>query len=173
MPTPTYVAIAKNSVTSNQASVVFSSIPSTYTDLLLVGSIRGSNASTIAGTQIAFNGTTTGSYTYLLGQASGGAVQSGRASGLGYIFLGYSDAANNTSNTFASWELYIPNYAGNTNKPMSSILAHEDNSTTAYLNVYAGLQSQTAAISEITISLQSGNNIVSGSRFDLYGIKNS
>jgi hypothetical protein len=173
MPTPTYVAIAKNVLSSNQSSVVFSSIPSTYTDLILVGSLRGSNASTIAGTQIAFNGTTTGSYTYLLGQGSPGAVQSGRASALAYIFLGYATAGNNTANTFASWELYIPNYAGSTNKAMSSILAHEDNNTTAYLNTYAGLQSQTNAISEITISMQSGNNIVSGSRFDLYGIKNS
>jgi hypothetical protein len=72
MPTPTYVAIAKTVLSSNQAEITFSSIPSTYTDLVVLVSARSaSGGSTSDNVALRLNGsTTTYSYTFLSGNGS-------------------------------------------------------------------------------------------------------
>lgn len=82
------------------------------------------------------------------------------------------NSGGSTTNSFTSYELYVPNYLVSQNKPTSGITAFEQNSTTAYLTAVAGLWSNTAAITSIAFSLTSGD-FASGSSFYLYGIKNS
>lgn len=176
MPTPTYVAISKNVLTSNQSSITLSSIPSTYTDLCLLVSARSSDTSTLySGLLMQINALTTGNtYTELIGYTTG-VISTRDQFGASKMFIGFYSSDLTTSNTFGSGEIYIPNYAGSTNKSFSVTSVSERNATSAdssYQTISAGLLSNTAAISSLTINF-SGYNILSGSRFDLYGIKNS
>ena len=166
----TYTLISSQVLASSASTVTFSSIPATYTDLVIRASIRTDRAAVEDWLFIKFNGVTTNrSYTRLTG--SGSAVASGRSTT--GIVLGETNAATSTSNTFSNQEIYIPSYTASQNKPMSGIGMQEDNAAAAYMMASAGLWSSTAAITEINLYPETGPNFVTGSSFYLYGIKNS
>lgn len=171
MPTPTYVALAKTVLTGTQASVTLSSIPSTYTDLLLVVSARSTFAAAGDWLLIQFNSQTTGySNRYLYGDGSTAQSNNSTYNIMARNVLPGSTA---TSNTFSNVEIYLPNYAGSTNKVASvSGVSENNNATAAYIYAGAGLSSNTASTGSILIDCDNGD-FASGSRFDLYGIKNS
>lgn len=173
MPSPTYVALAKAVSTGSSTTVTFSSIPSTYTDLILLFTARSNGSSGY----IFFNNQTapqtTYSQTFLYN--AGSSVLSGRNTNTNGIIYFSINSTSATANTFSNVEIYIPNYSGSTNKCYSASIISEDNVATtgfAYQNAQAGLWTNTAAINAVSIISTSGN-FVSGSRFDLYGIKNS
>jgi hypothetical protein len=93
-------------------------------------------------------------------------------------FSGFSPAdfalinnqSGSTANTFASGEIYIPNYAGSTNKSISADTAGEANTTVAYAQISAELWSNTSAITSITIYSNVGN-LAQYTTATLYGIK--
>ena len=153
------------------ASFTFSSIPSTYTDLVIKFSGRG----TVSGVQdrilISFNGSSTNYTLIWLGDAAGSAISATR-SNWGDNHTGYVPAATATANTFGNYEMYIPNYAGSTNKSVSVDAVMENNSATNYNGMSAGLWSQTAAITSLTLTC-STPNFAQYSTAYLYGIKNS
>ena len=173
----TYTLIASNTLSSAAASVTFSSIPNTYTDLVLKISAR-TDAATIWGgnIQLELNGSSgsTSLYSNTELTGSGSAATSARNSGSGqwYGDGGRIDTAGNTANTFTSDEWYISNYTASQNKTASRSNASEQNATAAYINVSANLWRSTSAITSIFINSYAGN-FVSGSTFYLYGIKNS
>jgi len=168
----TYTAIAKFVITSNTASVTFSAIPSTYTDLLLTCSGRSSTAPGYL--LLTMNGSPTSSETDLRGDGSGGSgPTSVRSTGDGQFFgqgyLRLSDSGM-TSNTFGSIEIYIPNYTASQNKVASATSVTETNSTgVQFITASAANSNMTAAITSIVC----GSSFVSGTRLDLYGIKSS
>lgn len=170
MPT-TMKLIAKSVLGSSAASVTFSSIPSTYTDLLIVHSAR---TTAIVGVNWAIvhinpNGSSAnGSFRELFGNGS----TAGSGTGL-RIHGGFVTPADNTSNTFGSSEIYIPNYAGSTNKSFSTTGLSENNATAALIDVAASLWSSTAAITSIDIVPGQGTNFATNSSFFLYGITKS
>ena len=167
----TYTLISSNVLTTTAASVTFSAIPATYTDLVVRVSARSDRANTQDDIRITFNSTTTNySYTYLRG--NGSAVVSSSVNSDPWTWFGNIDAANATSGTFSNGELYIPSYTVSQNKPASAIMAMEDNATTAFMTANANLWRNTAAISSINFALGFGN-FVSGSSFYLYGISNA
>lgn len=171
----TYKKIASTTLTGSQSSVVFSSIPSTYTDLVIKCSTRVDGATAASNGGFYFNGTqgTSYSFTALRGSGSAGASSSRLSSGA-YIRPSVSDGANATANTFASWEIYIPNYTSTTQKPTSGFGAGEDNATAATMDVVAGLANITSAVTSITLyDVGFGYNFVSGSTFYLYGVKSA
>lgn len=177
MPTPTYVAIAKTVLTGTQATITLSSIPSTYTDLVLLYSARTNSADQRNDVKIQINSLTTG-YTDTVVYAETTTPASFRDVGATldriYNWAG-TNGANSTSNTFTNVELYFPNYAGSTKKVVSATIVQENNSTTNFyyiLMAQANLVDTTSAISSLTITSNTGS-FVSGCRFDLYGIKNS
>lgn len=167
MPTPTYVALAKTVLTGTQQTITFSSIPSTYTDLLVLISARITPSTNYGVCRIRPNGSTTNDTVRELYNQDGIA-----GSSFDTDFNFYAPGATATSNTFCNVEIYIPNYAGSTNKVLSWTQVSENNSTTSYyMAANAGLWSNTAAITSLDIFQTT--NFASGSRFDLYGIKNS
>jgi hypothetical protein len=160
----TYTLIASNTLASTTASVTFSSIVSTYTDLLVKVSARGTNASTTVEMLVSFNGVSTNLSSRLLygtGAAAGSVSPSNIA--------GAISAANDTSSTFGNSEFYIPNYAGSTYKSVSFDSVSENNATTAYQYLTAGLWSNTAAITSITLT-PAASSFATNSSFYLYGI---
>jgi len=170
----TYTLISSNVLSSSAASVTFSAIPATFTDLVLKVSARGSASRVRLDCLARFNATTTNySETGLF--ATGTSVTSQRNIWPGYAYLGNINGANGTANTFSNSELYIPSYTANQNKPASNFPVQENNSTTNnewYVESSALLWRNTAAITSIVIQPEV-NDFVSGSSFYLYGISKS
>lgn len=164
----TYESLAKTTVGAGGASsITLSSIPQTYTDLVVFWSGRVDNTSAYYG-QFYFNGNTTG-YSRL--------GVSGNGSGIGSLsfadtFTLIQAEGAYTANTFGSFFAYIPNYAGSSTKSWSIDAVTENNSTTSYQTFYTGLWNNTAAISSITL-VPNSLNFVQNSTVYVYGIKNT
>ena len=165
----TYTLIASNTLSSSAASVTFSAIPNTFTDLVVKFSSRGDSAPHVI--RLVLNSTGNGSQTYLYG--NGSSPTSARDVATSGTNLYDVNTSGSTANTFTSGEVYIPSYTSSQNKPLSVIHAQENNSTTAYIYATAALKSSTAVVSSIIFQTVYGENFVSGSSFFLYGIKNS
>jgi hypothetical protein len=168
----TYTLISSNVLSSSAASVTFSSIPATYTDLVMRWSIRTDYGATRTGFRIAANSITSGyTATYLI-QYNTSTVGSGQDSAA-YWFAEYIDGTGATANTFGSGEMYLPSYTVSQNKPASMFSVAEGNSAAdTGMYVKALLLSNTAAITSLTATANTGN-FVSGSSFYLYGISNA
>jgi len=170
----TYVAIATVTVGSSGASTIdFQSIPNTYTDLLLKMSIRTSQANVYGTITMRLNTSTT-SYSSREIVGTGSTAESTSRNVLQngmYILNAVGNSA--TASTFGSHEIYIPNYAGSNNKPVSIDAVSENNNVEAYAALLAGLWSNTSAINQITIYPTSagGVTISQYSTATLYGIK--
>lgn len=166
--------IGKSVLGSAAASIEFTSIPGTMTDLYLICTTRNSGAGTGNGQiNITFNSSTSGySYRRLMGGGNPQAASSANASSLSALDVSTFTAASDgqTANTFSSTEVYIPNYAGSTNKSVSATTVNENNAVEAYMVVYAGLWANTAAITTVKVADRSGYNFMANSSFFLYGI---
>lgn len=170
----TMIKIASVTVGSGGSSTMsFTSIPSTYTDLCLKFSARSSKTGTDNDqANLTFNSSSSGySDKLLYGRGSSAASASSATS---YItWAGIIPAGSATSSTFSNSEIYIPNYAGSANKSLSSDNVQENNSSTDnFVTMLAGLWSNTAAITTVTLTCN-GGNFVQYSTATLYGIKNS
>jgi hypothetical protein len=166
-----YILLERTELNTDAASVTFSNIPqSGYTDLKIVTSARGtaSLSSGYVDGIITFNGSTTGyseRMVYGIGSSAGSLSQS--STGIKWNFATSSVA---TASTFGNSEAYIPNYTSSNNKSVSIDTVAENNSSTVnILALNAGLWSNTAAITSITITAGSGS-FVANSTFSLYGI---
>lgn len=148
------------------ASIDFTSIPGTYTDLMIVMSARNTNAVASYYSVIKFNGSATSFTNRSLG-GNGSSAYSFTTPG---NFAGEMSGASATSNTFGNGTIYIPNYAGSSNKSFSIDAVSENNGTTAQQDIGAGLWSNTAAITSITLTPDGGYNYAQYSTASLYGI---
>lgn len=168
----TYKLIASTTVgAGGAASITFSSIPSTYTDLKLMVSARSSDyPNPFFYMNLTFNGSTTG-YTAKNIRGTGSAVDSGSLSP-GYE-IDYSTGNTATASSFSSHDFYIPNYTSSNYKSYSQENANETNSTTAYLTMAGALWSNTSAITSVTVAALSGYNLAQYSTAYLYGISKS
>ena len=167
----TYTLISSQVLGSAAASVTFSSIPQTYKDLVIRASLRTDRtAATVDAILITLNSDTGTNYSYTSIYGSGSAAGSGSSSVANNAYNPYTDSNTATANTYGSHEFYIPNYAGNKNKPFSSFNAMETNATAAFIFGIANLYSSTSAISSISFAPNGGTNFLSTSSFYLYGI---
>ena len=166
----TYTLIASNTLSSSAASVTFSSIPSTYTDLVLRVSARLTVEDYI---NITLNESSSSIYSNTRMWGDGSTANSGRQSNTTNFFL-YPAMNTNTANTFSSHEVYIPSYTVSQNKPISVFEVTETNATGGYQfqTAQAVLFRSTSAVTSLTLTAAAGS-IVSGSSFWLYGVKNS
>jgi hypothetical protein len=169
----TYVLISSQVLGSSAASVTFSSIPSTYTDLVLNFSAKDDRSSVSDSFTLQFNTDTATNYSYTRLTGSGSAAASSNASSSAPTIAGVVVASTATANTFSSNEIYIPNYLVSANKPLSITSMNENNATAANMEAHAYLWRNTSAINQIVLKPFLGTNFVSGSSFYLYGVKNS
>ena len=156
------------------ASITFSSIPATYTDLVIKASVRTNNNAVFDNAQVRFNGDTGTNYSRLYLVGDGSTTISFKAASNNAYFPSYCfNAANATANTFSNTEFYIPNYTSANFKPISADAVSENNATAAYDGLHSGLWSSTAAITSINIAPGSGTLLNQYSTFTLYGISNA
>jgi hypothetical protein len=164
-------------LTATTQQLTFSSIPQTYTDLVLRMSYR-TDASGSFGSNPALrlNSDATANYGYTNIDGNGTSASSTTETSINALYMQSSDSSSNTANTFTSNEVYISNYTSTVCKQISQFKTAEQNATGAEMHVFASLYRGTSAISTILIGPSSNiisNNFVTGSSFYLYGIKNS
>ena len=169
----TYTLISSQVLASSAASVTFSSIPATYTDLVIKTSVRCDTPGVVTAIIYAYlngNAATYGS-TYLTGNGSSASSGRDTSSGSGAA-IALATGATATTGTFASSDIYIPNYALTQQKAFSGFSATETNATAALIRTFADLYTTTTALTSIQLTL-GGDNFISGSSFYLYGISNA
>jgi hypothetical protein len=165
----TFTLISSVTVGSGGAATIeFTSIPSTYTDLCLLTSTRN-EASATSDINVTFN-TSGGTYTSLrlIGVGSGSAESS-----ISTKQQLRNDISTYTANTFASGMFYVPNYTSSNAKSASADSVSENNATEAIQVMTAGSWSGTAAISTITLDIAAGQEFAQYSTAYLYGISNA
>lgn len=166
----TYDLIEAKTLGSNTTTVSFTSIPSTYTDLLLKVSARTNyTGAPWAQTNLSFNGSSSYSSIRLQGTGSGSASYS---NGSNITLWTQGDTASTTNTIWGNAEIYIPNYTSSNQKSVSIDFVNENNATAALSALVAGLSTLTSAINTVTLTSAEGD-YVTYSTFYLYGISNS
>jgi hypothetical protein len=173
MPTFTQIGSAVTVGSGGAADITFTAIPATYTDLVLKLSLRGSSASLQDNVLITFNGSSSGYSARLLYGQGSGTPASASSSSSSLNLNTYVPALGATSSTFGNAEIYIPNYASSANKSVSSDFVIENNATATFMGLAAGLWSNSAAITQITIDYLGSDNFAQHSTAYLYGVSNA
>jgi hypothetical protein len=159
--TATYSLIQSQTLGSAAASVTFSSIPATYTDLVLI--IEGAlTASAIAAITAQFNGDTASNYSVTNVSGNGTTASSTRFSTQPSLYAGLLSTTR--SNTIFN----IIDYSNATTYKSTLSRANVSSST---VRATAGLWRSTAAITSMVIGNDSSDTFIAGSTFKLYGIE--
>ena len=165
---PIYTQTASGSA----IAVVFNNIPQTFTDLKIVASMRSAQAATFKYISLSFNadGSSVYSSTRLVGDGS--SAISARQNGDPTIYVNVSlPGSSITSNTYSSMDVYIPNYTGANFKQTVIDAVLENNATTGYQQITAGLYRSTSPITSVRLEVGDyGNFFTNASTFTLYGI---
>lgn len=150
-------------------SIQFTSIPQTYTDLVVKASLRSNRSPANQDNPVIRFNSSTSNYTirrvYGDGSATGAATNT-------KLYLGNCPASGATASTFGNIAVYIPNYTASNNKSVSVDGVQEDSIASAYSEFAAGLWSDSAAITSIKLELDDTSRaFVQYSTATLYGIK--
>ena len=165
----TYTLIASSTVgAGGAASVTLSSIPSTYTDLKVVVSARCTSTGDFRAYVYPNGASTNLNSTNLYGTGSSPGSNTYSNGAIGFFI----NANDETASTFGNGELYFSNYASSNYKSFSIDGVTENNGTTTFCGLSAGLWSNTSAVTSLTLQPTSGS-FIQYSTFYLYGIKNS
>ena len=166
----TYTLIGSSTVGSGGVAYVeFTSIPATYTDLLVRLSLRSDQADWYGSSTILLNGSTANfTYKFVYGEGVNAASFGGSTN------LSADQNGNTaTANTFSNADFYIPNYLSSNYKSISQDSVTENNATDALAELGALLWSNTAAITSVRVSAASTKVWKEYSTAYLYGISNS
>lgn len=170
----TYEPIASTTLSTNTASITFSSIPSTYTDLIIAGQIRSARTGEITDQYtFVFNSDTGSNYSsttlYDNDEASPKVTRSGNASNIG---LTRCPGPNGTANAFGTVLANIQNYSNSTTfKSILTRWGSQGDATFYFLGETVTLWRNTNAITSIEVKSVSSVNLATGTSLTLYGIK--
>jgi hypothetical protein len=161
----TYIAIATQTLGSSATSVTFSSIPGTYTDLIIVTSaLSPGGGNNSRGYRFELNSDTAANYsqTWLANAASSRETSQTRGR-----IGGISETANDVTTVLTTFL----NYSNTTT--YKTVLSKSSNlNTNNDTNVFAGvsLWRSTSAITAIKLTMSDNSSFITGSTFSLYGI---
>lgn len=161
MPTPTYDLLASNVLSSGASNIEFTSIPSTYRDLVIVMTVTADSASF---GRMRFNNDSGSNYNLVFARGDGANLQSVAISDDNEHRLSIGSGYSSTEPS--SHIIQIMDYS-TTDKHKTHLLRW--NLASAQVVMIAGRWANTSAITEIDIYPTSGN-FTSGSSFYLYGI---
>jgi len=158
----TYNAIATNTLGTATASITFSSIAGTYTDLVLVCWTKAPSAN--VGLSMQFNGDTSSNYSYTQISGNGSSAASNRGSNQTYARFGNNIQTNGTYT-----KADIQNYSNSTT--FKTLLSRSGSAADGGVVAFVNMWRNTSAITSLTIFPEGGGNFGSDSIFTLYGIK--
>ena len=171
---PTYEPIATQTLGSAAASISFTSIDQTYTDLVIVTSARGvvSNHLYARWGNGSYDSGTNYSNTGLFARTTTNDSGSSRNTSFNFARLSpYTYAVPNAASTFGTVITHLQNYSNTTTyKTALARTSGIDASDYAGTEVASILWRSTSAINQIQFSLPSGN-FETGTTITLYGIK--
>jgi hypothetical protein len=163
----TYTPIATTTVSGSPTTISFTSISSSYTDLVLIANARGNASDTLGIMVIRFNNDSATNYSVTQMYGNGTTTASARVSNQTGFGLEYTTGNTAGSGVFAPVIISFNNYSNSTtNKTMLMRTNNPENRTAAQVGLYRS----TTAISRIDISEAIGTNWAIGSQFTLYGI---
>lgn len=172
----TYELIASVTVGAGGASSIdFTSIPTTYTDLVVKLNLRNTATGSPRGWAfVRLNNDSSAIYDERMVYTTNGTSAASASNSNGTeISWNPVVGASATSNTFSNNLIYIPNYTGSSNKSFSIDAVTENNATEVALVMNACIWRSTSAINRITITGASSSTLAEYSTGYLYGIKNS
>jgi hypothetical protein len=163
----TYEAIATTTTSGSPSTVTFTSIPSTYTDLVLVSNVKMSTGKTMT---VAVNDSASGySQTNLYGTGANAISNRNTSQTAGIRYMG--EQANVSTTNFDLSILQVMNYSNTTTYKTFLCRTTQPSATTEAI---VGLWQNTAAINKIVIApLGGGATFADGCIFSLYGIKSA
>ena len=157
----TYEPIATTTLTSAQATIDFTSISGSFTDLILVTDFSVTSAGDF---YLRVNSDTGSNYSVTVLVGDGSSAVSSRSPSVGYISPNYN-SDQTSQRAIQTWSFH--NYSNTTTN--KTILCRYNNAARQTVAA-VGLWRSTAAISSINIARSAGN-FDTGSTFTLYGIK--
>ena len=157
----TYTPIATITASGSTTSVTFSSIPSTYTDIVIIANVVNA-AGGDNGLCMQFNNDTGSNYSTTFMYGTGTSAVSNRQTSATFSMFGRSSSSNPTTSIGN-----VQNYA-NTTTYKTTIGRGNNASALTIANI--SLWRSTSAINSITILNESSQTITSNSIFTLYGI---
>jgi hypothetical protein len=162
----TYTAIATTTLGSAVASYTFSSIPSTYTDLVLVANwAQDSGTQRECAVRVGNGSVDTGSnYSLTELYGNGSSAASYRRSNVYYL-----DIAINT--TVGAQNMNIVHFMNYSNNTTYKTVLSRHSSAAQEAEALVGLWRSTAIINTIQLIFEGAVNFSAGSTFTLYGIK--
>jgi hypothetical protein len=158
----TYTPIATTTLGSAAGSYTFSSIPSTYTDLIIISNHGVSTAT--ANFYVRVNGDSGNNYSYTRLKGNGSTASSDRGSSFNRIVFDGDGASTSRTN------VNVINFENYANTTTNKTIFGRSNDSTYSTAALVGLWRSTSAITSITIGID-GHNFIVGSTFTLYGIK--
>jgi hypothetical protein len=162
----TYKLIASYELSSGASDITFSSIPQTYTDLVLRMSTRMSSGN--GGLFVRPNNASTGLNSRRIYNEGTGFGSDNLTSN---YWFAYNNGSWASSNSFASTEFYITDYTSTAlNKVASTYTVTMNYSSTRYISFNAQKLNSTSAITSIVIYPEGGGTFQTNSGFYLYGI---
>lgn len=161
----TYEPIASTTLGSAAADITFSSIPGTYTDLVLVIETQAVNGGTVAGGRIRFNGDTGSNYSITRLAGTGSLAYSDRVSNDTAAVVRIS---GNSVSAFTPVIYHIMNYSSASVYKTGLVTSSE---SLSLITKGVLLWRSTTAITSITIFSAAGVNLNTGTTAALYGIK--
>ena len=165
----TYTPIATYTSTGSTAQFLFTSIPQTYTDLVLVFYARSTYAITNHQVYMQLNGAST-NYSNTTMLSDGASATSSRTTGQTGIYPGGLPGASSTAGIFGAQWMQIMNYTNTTTFKTVTTRTSSDTNGAGNTQYSAGLWRSTAAITQIVVQNVDGTTWVSGSMATLYGI---
>lgn len=160
MASNTYVALATTTLGSSTNNVTFNSIPSTYTDLVIVGSCKLNTTNYV---DLNFNSDFGANYSYTQMTGNGSSASSSRGTNNGFAYTGQVGSTN-----FDTVIWHVMNYSNSTT--YKTVLSRINNSALE-TGAWVSMWRNTAAITSININ--SGNGSATwqaGSTFTIYGV---
>lgn len=162
MPSATYIALANVTLGGNDNEIVFSNIPATYRDLVLVNNhLVTTNSNQI----IRFNSDSGSNYPWVyLGATGGGTAVSGTNTSTSLLVEAI--AASNTSDRMTTI-VNILDYSATDKHKLALTRGGRPGQGTDLIGCrWANIN----AVHTISISLNNGASFITGSTFSLYGI---
>lgn len=160
----TYTPISTQTLTADAATVTFTGIPQTYTDIVLVCNF-GTSSSGRTGT-MRFNGDTGTNYSWRSIGGNGTSAQAGGGSNISSIYF----TGQITGDGTALANVAITSIQNYSNTTTYKTVISRSNDAARYVELAVGTWRSTAAINRIDLARDNGTNWLSGSSFTLYGI---
>jgi len=163
--TPTHTIINQITLATTVPSVTFSSIPQTYSDLVIVGQVQGTSNTGGLTFEIQFNFDTGGNYhDVVMGASSGGAFSNNQTSVDG-LRLNYMGTNGTETSVFIA---HVIDYSA-ADKHKSVLVRHSGTADGQRTDLFSGRWANTSPITSVVIR-PDANSIAVGSTFYVYGV---